>query len=106
MKFCKLCGKPLAPDKPYDHHPVCIQRMFGVRYVPALVVTIGDIPTELPHSGQDAPLTWFQQKVPLRLNRTSKKIVPATPDQDVHFFMKPQVRGLRRVTSDVGCGER
>lgn len=94
MKLCKLCSKPLAPDKPYDRHPVCIKRMFGVRYVPTLAVTIGDIPTELPHSGQDAPLTWFQQKVPLQLNRKSKKIVPAAPNDNAHFLMKPQVRGL------------
>ena len=73
MSRCLCCQKEIEGEGRY--HPKCLNKLFGVSWIPKIPFGIGDMPAEVSKSGAKMSISGVQIKASVKVDREKQEIV-------------------------------
>ena len=73
MSRCLCCQK--GTDGEGRYHPRCLNKLFGVSWIPKVPFGIGDMPAEISKSGAKMSISGVQIKASVKLDREKQEII-------------------------------
>jgi len=95
MQRCQICGKEIKDRPGRVYHPSCIKKMFGVKYFPAVVLSLSEIPQPPGKMEKMVSIASLQPRTAMTLNRKKKQLEMTPNQQEGEFILKSQVQALK-----------